>query len=180
MTKSVSILTVAVVFTFAISGCSSGWKLYDPFALSKNENTGKLRIVTTANLLGAKVNGVYVGAGTPEIIVPSGKNEFEIAVLLSGGAGRGLASQFKNYMVIGKAELNIESGKTYALVTAEATGSAVTSIFLGSFVPIGAYRLVFQEYASKIKLVKLGEFPATKFDGKDWEKYQYPSIKNQE
>jgi hypothetical protein len=171
-------MLVTIMAFGTLVGCASGWKVTDPFAVGQNANTGKLRLVTTATLLGLKINGVEVLSNLPEIILPAGKNELEITVLLTGGGGRGVISMVKKHMVLGKAELNIESGKTYALVVAEATGSAVASIFLGSFVPVGVYRLIFQEYASKVKLVKLAEFPAVKLEPTVWDTYQYPMIQS--
>ena len=171
MKKSLSILMIAVVFGVAISGCASMWKQTDPLGLGKNENTGVVRL--GGDFVQVKINGEAVTQKSPAaVILPAGKNEYEFVYLLKP-AGRGLITKFRT--IVGKVQLDIESGKTYTLTPAEATGSAVTSIFLGSFVPVGNFKYVlFEKGKNKV------EFPALVFDKDFWDAYQYPMLPSQE
>ena len=179
MKKSLSILmTVAVL----LGGCKSIWNVTDPFALGNNNpNTGNLRIVID-NMIALKVNGIPLPTknNNAEVILLAGKNELEIAINALPGGGRGFISMFKSFMIVGKVEIEIESGKTYLLLAAEAATTSILSIPFGSFVPVGDHRFLFEEYTGKLKSTRIAEFPAVKFDGKDWESYQYPLIQSQE
>ena len=76
--------------------------------------------------------------------------------------------------------MEIESGKKYLLLATEATGTSLLTIPFGSFVPVGSHRFLFDEYTGKLKSKRIAEFSAVKFDGKDWDTYQYPLIQTEE
>ena len=170
-------LAVVTGMTFSISSCGSIWNVTNPLAVEDNVSTGSVKMMVD-NMLGLKINGINVGVKNPEIILPVGKNELEIAMLATPGGGRGVISQFKTIMILGKVQLEIESGKKYVLMASEATVTSLLSIPFGSFVPVGNYSFLFA--ASNEKFSAGVKFSAVKLDGKDWETYQYPAIQSAE
>ena len=180
MQKSVSILMIAAMLGVALGGCASSKKASnDPFSVGQS-NAGVL-LFGGEGLLEMKINGVSVNWSNPKgTILPAGKKEYEIAVFAQPGGGRGLIGSSRRFMVLGKVELNIESGKRYALMANEATGNFVLSIAFGSFTPVGEYRFNFHEYTGKIAHKKIAEFPAVKLESEAWNAYKYPALQSQE
>jgi len=175
-----SLLFVVFLLGIVFNGCIT-WKQIDPLALGNDENTGTVQLNAdfVDPSLSAKINGENITGKFPLVILPAGKNEYELLVKIHP-IGGGLIRMSRTDVVIGKISLDIVAGKTYRLSPVETTGSSVGALFLGVLMPTD-YKFILMEHNDVTKKwVTLDEIPGIKLDKELWDTYKFPMMTESE
>jgi len=149
------------------SGCATTINTSNHFEVHENENYGTVQLwgafASRENFL--RINGEDVIVRTPaQIILPSGRNEFELMVRVNR-SGAGLVGALFHDVVVGYVELDIVAGRMYNLRVENTIGGNVANFFLLR----GRHRFVFQELMpGTTRRRTIAEFPTRTLRRNTW------------
>lgn len=164
----------------------------DPFNLGRDNNTSVIKLwgQYAGKESNVKIDGeeYFINAAgvnpffkrnptfSDEIILPVGKNKYEIMCKVKAG-NRGLVGLMKDHVVFGGLELDIFAGKAYALSLEETKGSGIGSMIIGALMPASFVFILYELTPNLENREMIMEFSAKKMKKNDWETFQFAKAK---